>query len=72
MDLVHLPLLWLVTSWLSLQHFQFFHLIVDSVARTLGGQNAKRRQILSIVCKQTVGRCQNTEYQVCHGVRTDY
>ena len=41
MDLVHLPLLWLVTSWLSLQHFQSCHLIVDSVVRTFGGQNAR-------------------------------
>ena len=32
----------IVTSWLSLQHFQSCHLIVDSVVTTFGGQNARR------------------------------
>ena len=46
MDLVHLLLLWLATSWLSLQHFQSCHLIVDSVVRTFGGHNVMRLQVL--------------------------
>ena len=37
----------LVSNFLAvLQHFQSCHLIVDSVVRTFGGQNARRMQIL--------------------------
>ena len=45
MDFVHLPLLWLATSWASLQHFLSCHSIVHSVVRTFVGQNARQMEI---------------------------